>query len=100
MYFVFDGMDTSMKLETLIERAGERVSSLNVYYQKIMSPNNRDSDRYFKPSNLCSTPLIRMTYAQFLFDASKYFPQLKVKFSYLEADAYLAKLASQYNGYF
>jgi len=99
LYFVFDGMDTSMKLETLIERASDRVSSLNVYYQKIMSPNNRDSDRYFKPSSLCSTPLIRMTYAQFLFDASKYFPQLKVKFSYLEADAYLAKLASQYNGY-
>ncbi|KAL6635521.1 PIN domain-like protein [Neocallimastix sp. 'constans'] len=98
LVIIFDGMDTRMKLKTILERANDRVKAIKWYYNSILS--SKDSKkRYFKTKKICPHPLIRETFTQYLFDAEQHFDKLEVRFSSFEADADIANIANRYNGY-
>ncbi|ORX79244.1 PIN domain-like protein [Anaeromyces robustus] len=98
IFFVFDGMDTDMKLETIIKRSNERIASVGKFYHKIIS-SKKIKEHHLKYSLICATPLIRIIYAHYLLDMAKITEKVKVKFSYLEADAFIAKLVQEHDGY-
>jgi len=56
-------------------------------------------DQKNTPKTLSPSPLVHMTYIQFLVDISKVYEKIETKFFTLEADAYIAKLANEYNGF-
>ncbi|ORX75771.1 hypothetical protein BCR32DRAFT_296678 [Anaeromyces robustus] len=99
LIFVFDGMDTLMKIDTNINRAKERVKSIKNFYKKIIHFDSKLKRAFFKPSKVCAVPIIRIAYAQYLFDASEFYEKLEVKLSLFEADSDIANLANKYNGY-
>jgi len=51
------------------------------------------------PKTLSPTPLVHMTYMQFLNDASKMHQNIEIKYFPSEADSYISNLANKYNGY-
>ncbi|ORX42553.1 hypothetical protein BCR36DRAFT_362308 [Piromyces finnis] len=97
IFFVFDGMDTDIKKNTNLGRADKRVKSIKKFYNKIVS--NKKKNGFLKPEKICATPLLKVAYAQLLFDAKDYLKKLDVRFSLFEADSDIAYLAKKYNGY-
>jgi len=61
--------------------------------------NHANPDRKNTPKTLSPSPLVHITYIQFLVDISKVYEKIETKFFTLEADAYIAKLVNEYNGF-
>ncbi|ORX53777.1 hypothetical protein BCR36DRAFT_348675 [Piromyces finnis] len=98
IFFVFDGMDTDIKKNTNLGRADKRVKSIKKFYNKIVT-SNKKKNGFLKPEKVCATPLLKIAYAQYLFDAKYYLKKLDVRLSLFEADSDIAYLAKKYNGY-
>jgi len=94
--FVFDGINIPLKAETELIRSNERINSVKNFYKYVIS--SAKPNGFNKPNMLFPTPLILMTFIQILLDAEKLYDNLEIKFSLLEADAYISELANKYNG--
>ncbi|ORX85584.1 PIN domain-like protein [Anaeromyces robustus] len=95
--FVFDGINIPLKEETEIQRRNEKINSINEFFNRILySPKIGDKNL---PKMISPSSLVFMTYIQFLIDSSKLFKNVEVKFSVFEADAYISKLSTKFNGY-
>lgn len=95
--FVFDGVNIPLKTETEFIRRNEKINSVKDFYSRIVwalaKPNKKNTPNMITPS-----PLAIMTFVQFLLDVDKKYDNIKIKFSLLEADSYIAQLANEYNG--
>ncbi|ORX80719.1 PIN domain-like protein [Anaeromyces robustus] len=99
LIFVFDGMDTNMKMGTILSRFEDRIKGIKEFYDRIITSSKPSKYRYFVPKKIFPTPLVRIAYSQYLIDAAKHYKKLEVKFSLLEADATIANLAIKINAY-
>ncbi|ORX77602.1 hypothetical protein BCR32DRAFT_302481 [Anaeromyces robustus] len=97
--FVLDGVDTDMKMNKKRIQANERIKSVHGFFNKVVSTSLSPNQNLKPDGKNCPTPLVLMSFIQFLCDSKKLFDKVDVKFSLREADSYIAKLAIENNGY-
>jgi len=98
MIFVFDGVNTPLKADTEFLRKKKRILSNDEFFNQITEFANPDYQN--APKKLTPSPLVQMTYIQFVMDISKiYKKKFENIFFTLEADTYVAELANKYNGF-
>jgi len=77
-----------MKAETELSRRTNQISSIGEFFNRVTTsyanPNQKND-----PKNLSPSPLVNMTYNQFLIDASKLYNKIENRFYVLEADSYI-----------
>jgi len=99
LVFVYDGIDTEIKIETNIKHTTDRAKSMKDLYKKIIESSKQSKRGFFKPRKPCPVPLLKMAYVRYLFDLAKHNKKFEIKLSLFEADADIAALAIKYNGY-
>ncbi|OUM58023.1 hypothetical protein PIROE2DRAFT_16818 [Piromyces sp. E2] len=92
-------MDSTLKEETINSRETERVKVLHKFFYTLQTKSCSNDTKLRPKGKLCPTPLVMLTYLQYLLDIQKIFPnKFEVRTSPKEADSYITNLANEING--